>query len=267
MRLVTTALVLFFASLSAVAGPALDDDKKTPTRTTDPSIAPDTTAVPEEKVDYGFDLRVRSVHVPRFMLEWFTERAPGAASNIGIGADFVRRRGTVEIQLGFEYEHINVEQGVFIESGKSVPNNAADYILSPETSGQQFGWFTLEFTFLNHAVINKYLSFRYGGGAGLGILTGGVYRYDVACAATATNANPEPGCVPGDKFPSGTGVTSDDTNGAQEGAPVKYDTPPVFPVVNIIFGLQIHPFNKAVINVEAGIRTLPFIGLSFGYFI
>jgi hypothetical protein len=37
-------------------------------------------------------------------------------------------------------------------------------------------------------------------------------------------------------------------------------------VLNAIIGAQIHPFDKAVINFEMGIRTLPFIGMSAGYF-
>jgi hypothetical protein len=265
MRLVTTALLVSIGG-SAWAGPALTDDNKTPARTTEPTAAPDTTAVAEDKVDYGIDLRIRSVHVPQALLELFTEKAPGGASNVGFGVDFVRRRGNLELQLGFEYEHINVDEGVFIEKGKTVPGDAADYILGPNSAPENFGWFTLEFTFLNHAPINKYVSFRYGGGAGLGIMTGGVYRWDVACAAGATNANPEPGCVPGDKISSGTGHTSDDSNGAPESTPVKYGIPPVFPVVNAIIGLQIKPFDRAVINLEAGIRTLPFFGMSLGYF-
>jgi len=110
------------------------------------------------------------------------------------------------------------------------------------------------------------VAFRYGGGAGLGIITGGVYRWDVACGAGATNAMPEPGCVPGDKLSFGTGHTSDDANGAPESTPVKDNIPPVFPVVNAIIGLQIKPFDRAVINIAAGIRTLPFFGMSLGYF-
>jgi hypothetical protein len=49
--------------------------------------------------------------------------------------------------------------------------------------------------------------------------------------------------------------------------PVAYDFPPVFPVVNAIIGLQIRPTPKAVVNIEGGIRTVPFIGLSVGYFL
>jgi preprotein translocase subunit SecA len=37
--------------------------------------------------------------------------------------------------------------------------------------------------------------------------------------------------------------------------------------INAILGLQIRPTPKAVINIEGGIRTVPFIGLSVGYFL
>jgi hypothetical protein len=264
MRLATTVLLLTCGG-TAFAGAALDS---TPTRTTDPTAAPDTLATAEEKIDYGVDLRIRSVHVPTSLLELFVERAADGASNTGLGVDLVRRRGNLELQLGFEYEHVNVGQGVWINKGDNVAaGDEADYVLSPDSSGNQFGWFTIEFTFMNHAPINKYLAFRYGGGAGLGIITGELDHYNVICAAGSTNSNFEPGCVPSNKFAGngapGTGIDSDQQN---FGRFVKYDIPPVFPVVNAIIGLQIKPFEKAVINLEAGIRTLPFFGMSVGYF-
>jgi len=37
-------------------------------------------------------------------------------------------------------------------------------------------------------------------------------------------------------------------------------------VVNAIIGFQIKPTEKAVINIEGGIRTFPFFGFSGGYF-
>jgi len=262
MRLASTVLLLTFGG-TAFAGAALDDDKKTtPTRTTDPAAAPDTLAVAEEKVDYGIDLRIRSVHLPEFMLGWFVARAPGGAGNLGLGVDFVRRRGNLELQLGFEYEHINVDEGVFIEKNHTVPQDAADYLLASKDAPENFGWFSIEFTFLNHVPINKYVSFRYGFGGGIGILQGGVYRYDVQCSAGATNDNPGQACTPPQK--GGTATVVPDNGGGPE--PAKYDLPPVFPVLNAIIGAQIHPFDKAVINFEMGIRTLPFIGMSAGYF-
>ncbi len=256
----------------AVAQPATDgtspgaDDTATAAPASDPAQPAGSSTPAATKPEdpdapkYGIALRVRNVWVPNGIMELFVEHGAGGASNVGFGGELIRRKGTVELQLGFEYEHINIGEGVWVESGKNVATNpeGADYVLSPEHAPDEtnFGWFTIEFTFLNHAKINKYLAFRYGGGADIGIMTGGVYHYDiVACGPGATNDNVEP-CKPAQA--GGTGAAS--------GPPVKYDLPPVFPVVNAIVGLQIKPTDKAVINIETGIRTMPFFGVSGGYF-
>jgi hypothetical protein len=267
MRFVTTLTLLTIAATTgaAHAGAALDaPPPPPPTHTTDPTASPDSLVTAGEKIDYGIDLRLRSVHVPQALLNLFVERSAGGASNTGIGVDLVRRRGNLELQLGFEYEHINVGEGIWINKGDVVPGNDPDYILSPEHSGNQFGWFTVEFTFMNHAPINKYLAFRYGGGAGLGIVTGELDHYNMHCAAGATNANPEPACTPS-RFGGQGAYTDPDGNPSGE-QQYKYSMPPVFPVVNAIIGLQIKPTEKSVINIEGGIRTLPFFGMSAGYF-
>ncbi len=216
---------------------------------------------PPDAVEYGVALRLRSVFIPKSVVELFVDRAPGGASNVGLGVDLIRRRGTVELQLGFEFEHITPTSGVWINKGDNVASgDEADFILEPDDD--PLGWFTIEFTFLNHAVINKYVSFRYGGGAGLGILTGNLYRYDIICAPGTTNNNPEPGCKPPPP------ATSDGTGSYSQGSQtrVKYDLPPVFPVINAIIGVQFKPTDKLVINLETGIRTMPFFGTSVGYF-
>jgi hypothetical protein len=197
------------------------------------------------------------------LINLFVERSAGGSSDTGFGFDLVRRRGNLELQLGFEHETISVAPGVWINKGDNVANgDTIDYIL-PTTD---FGWYTVEFTFLNHAEINKYLAVRYGGGAGLGILTGSVKRWDTMCAAGGSNTQVDPQCIPRQVRPDGQGTTIMDNGGAPELSPVAYNLPPVFPVVNAIIGLQIRPTHNVVINVEGGIRTLPFIGISGGYF-
>lgn len=277
MRLAMTLFVLTLGA-NSWAGAALDEDKKappppagdaTPAAAATSDTAPATSS--EEPVTYGIDLRLRNVRVPRGMLGWFMNHAADGASNFGYGVDFIRRRGNLEIALGLEFEHITLGEGVYIDNGTSVPAGAVDYIIGPDhaPNGDTLGWFTIDFTFMDHVPINKYVSFRYGGGAGLGILTGALYRWDVMCGAGATNDNPGLACVPGDVsyLSNGTGHTADDQNGAPESVPAKYNLPPVFPVLNAIVGIQIKPFDKAIINIEGGIRTLPFIGISFGYFL
>jgi hypothetical protein len=273
MRLAYPALCLSYvvsvaAGDSAWAGVALDADKAPAKADQLDCSKPGneaqchTVTTPEvpQEVEYGLGVRLRSVWVPKSVLELFVDRSAGGAQNFGLGVDLTRRRGTTELQLGFEYERVNVGQGVWINKGDDVANgDEADYVLSPNSSGHQLGWFTIEFTFLNHAEITKWLSFRYGGGIGLGVIIGELDHYNVLCNG-ATNANPEPGCVP-DRF-NGT-ATYTEPGGP---TPVAYDLPPVFPVVNAILGFQLKPSDKMTINIEGGIRTLPFFGVSSSYF-
>jgi hypothetical protein len=255
------------ATSTAWAGPALDDASAQPSAAaTDPSVAANPPEDPANVVEYGLGLRLRSVHVPQSILELFLDRAAGGASNVGFGLELIRRRGTVELQLGFEFEHLTVGEGVWIDKDSNVgAGDEADYVLSPDHApdGSELGWFTIDFTFLNHAVINKYVSVRYGGGAGLGIITGGLYHFNVICNG-ATNSMPEPGCVPPTRSSDGRGSDSD---GQNFNTPQKYGLPPVFPVVNGILGVQIKPMPKLTINIEGGIRTLPFFGISAAYFL
>ena len=261
MRFATSLTLLTLLGAAGTAwGQALDDEGK-PVPTTDPAAAPTTTDT-GPKLEYGADLRIRQVFVPGWMLNLFIDKHSGGFSNTGIGVDLVRRRGNLELQLGFEFEHTQPNEGVWINSGDNVAaGDEADYLISADRAGKQLGWFTIEFTFLNHAPITDKVAIRYGGGAGLGIVTGGLQKYDVPCNG-ATNEQPEPGCVP-------AGITSPSGNVGTAGAargPNDYDLPPVFPVVNAIIGIQIRPVPKAVINIEGGIRTIPFIGMSAGYF-
>jgi hypothetical protein len=264
---------------SAAAGPALDDDKakRAPVAPAsasaedapdcskpDPRCPSSAATTDADEVQYGVGVRLRSIWLPKSVLQLFVTRAAGGAHNYGVGVDLSRRRGTTELQLGFEFEHINVGQGVWINNGDNVAmGDEADYVLGPDSttgSGNQFGWFTLEFSFLNHAEINPWLSVRYGAGLGLGVLIGEVDHYNIICGAGATNASPEPGCVP-PRF-QGTGTYSEGTETL-----VKYDLgTPVFPVVNAILGLQFKPTDRTTINLEGGIRTLPFIGVSSSMF-
>src|SRR4051794_36726536 len=113
MRLaIGLTLVLVTAATHSVwAGDTADNDKQ-PTRTTDPAASPDSLTTTEDKVTYGIDIRLRSVYTPKGLLELFVARSAGGTQNYGYGIDRVRRRGSVELQLGFEYEHITAAEGV-----------------------------------------------------------------------------------------------------------------------------------------------------------
>jgi hypothetical protein len=245
-------LSVALASGSAHAGAALDDDKR-PAADTTPEQTPDQAAAADEgEATYAVGLRLRQLWLPKGMIELFVQHAAGGASNQGVGVEFVRRRDTFELQIGLEFEHITVGKGPWLDNNKSIPADEVDYVQDGSVNGKPFGWFTIDFTFINHAPINKSLSFRYGGGAGIGILTGQVTHIDRRCA-TSDFASCE------------LGAGGTDTNG---GAVIPYDLKtPVFPVITGLIGLQYKPIDNLTINLETGIRTvLPFVGISSDYF-
>lgn len=190
--------------------------------------------------EWGLGIRLRNVRIPQAMVELFVDRATAGGSNYGIGVDLVRRKADFEVQLGVEYEKLSMDKGIWIESGKPIPENEADFV-----EFNDFGWFTLEATFLFHTPLTKILALRYGAGAGVGVLFGDVTHVDRGCESS----DPESCTI--------------ETNGGQK---IAYDLPPVMPVLNAVVGLQVRPIEKMTINVEGGIRTLPFFGVSGSYF-
>ncbi|MGE0546490.1 MAG: hypothetical protein AB7O24_03390 [Kofleriaceae bacterium] len=253
--------VISVASATAWAGPSLDEDTQGGgTSTEDATGAPATAATTPtgNEVEYGVGVRLRYMTIPKGLVELFVEHSAGGTGNVGFGIEGIRRRGSLELQVGIEFEHVTPGEGPWIKKGDDVSmGDEADYILDPENapSKAKLGWVTLEFTIVSHTKINKNFAIRYGVGGGLGILTGDLYRQDVICSG-ATNADPEPGCVP----------TTRGGSAASQSEPIKYDLPPVFPVLNALVGVQIRPIDKMVINVEGGIRTFPFFGASTAYF-
>lgn len=232
----TLALCVGFAS-EAAAQAALDDDD-----TSDDSAPAATSSLVEgPKTNIGVGLRLRNVRIPAGMLEWFIESVPGGVSNYGFGAELARRKGDFEVQFGVEYEKLTVTKGYWVEKDKPLPGATADFVRD-----DGFGWVTAELTFMYHTPIIPQLAVRYGGGAGIGILMGEVRRTDQICNTSSTES-----CM-------------DDPNAVNNDSP--YDLPPVMLVINAIVGVQVRPTNEIFINIEGGLRTVPFFGMTAGYY-
>jgi len=236
------------AALLTVAGPraasaqaALDDEDEAtaPESTETTSPAEDESA----KAHFGVGLRFRDVIVPRGLIELFVERASGGSSELGWGLELTRRKGDFEIQLAIERDTIFVTPGYWVDKGQAIPQDEPDYV----TFDDNFGWYTLEVTFLSHTAINKYVALRYGGGAGIAVITGDVRRDDAICATTDFDSctHPYPGAENVDK---------------------PYNLPPVMLIVNAIIGVQFKPTKNIYVNVEGGLRTIPFFGIAGGYY-
>ncbi|MCA9678472.1 MAG: hypothetical protein H6709_19310 [Kofleriaceae bacterium] len=239
-----TLAALFGAALVSHAGvasaqAALDDDD-TPVAATDTST---TTSLEADNAPHvGVGLRLRSVKVPEGLLELFVEDAPGGSSELGYGLEVARRKGNFEVQFGIEYDKIYVREGNWLDKGDMLPQDEVDHV-----KFDGFGWITAEVTFLNHTPIIKQLAIRYGGGAGIGIIKGEVRRTDYVCTSTDI----EDSCS---EKPGAENVNN------------PYDIPPVMLIVNAIIGVQITPVDHVFINIEGGLRTVPFFGASAGYY-
>jgi hypothetical protein len=207
----------------------------------DDDVAPAPAAATDEEdpnaAKFGAGLRLRYTFIPTGIIEAFVERAEGGHSNVGFGVEGIRRRGNLEISFGLEYEKLEGDSGIWIDNDLS-----ADLV---EYDG--FGWLTFDFTFTWHTKLHDFVSIRYGGGAGLGIIMGDVLQTDYVCTP-ADNAG---SCAP---------EVGGDVRAPNE------DIPPVFPVVNMLAGLQITPTDKIAINIEGGIRTVFYFGTGVAYY-
>lgn len=236
VTLAAAALALGAGAAVAHAQAALDDDDSS-----SPSTTTSTAVATGEKTNVGVGFRLRNVRVPQGLIEVFVQRAPGGASNVGFGLEVSRRKGQFEVQLGLEYEKISIDKGIWVENGDNIPTDEPDYV-----EFDNFGWVTAELSFLYHTPIIPQLSVRYGGGAGIGVLTGDVLRTDYRCTTASLDSCMESPTAENVKKP--------------------YDLPPVMLVVNAIVGVQIRPTDEIFINVEGGLRTIPFFGTTAGYY-
>jgi hypothetical protein len=197
----------------------------------------------DEKKDdakLGFGVRMRYIHIPKQAIELFVERSAGSGSHPGIGFELIREKGDMAITLGFEYESIAPRDGIYIEKGDTIPEDAVD-----DVEFKDFTWVSADISFIGQQkIVGDVLALRYGAGLGVGYIMGDMLRTDATCL-------------------------SDDVESCQRvpGAPSEpeKDLPPVFPIVNVLMGLQVRPFANVAINIEGGIRTVPFVGTTVAF--
>ncbi len=195
--------------------------------------------------EYGVGARFRMIYVPTLILELFVDEASSRILQPGFGLELARRKRNVEVVLGVEFERATPDDGFWLgkDQDPNAPGETPDYL---EFDG--LGWISADVAVRWTAPFNDKLAFRYGAGLGLGVVLGEVLQTDTTCAPGTDDITQD--CMP-------------DTvaaEGRQLDEPA--DLPPVFPVVELLIGLQWRPAPKVTINLDAGIRTAPFAGLS-----
>ncbi|MBT8492303.1 MAG: hypothetical protein KJO07_04520 [Deltaproteobacteria bacterium] len=219
----------------AQAQAALDDDGL-PT----PAAAAD--AVDPEAPRYGVQVRGRFMFLPKGLVEIAVDEAPSGMFEPGFGVDFIRRKGNFELVVGFGYDRIRTDEGLFLEKGDQPPAESPDYVVF-----DGLGWITGEVLFMWHTQLHEMVHLRYGGGFGLGLIVGDALQTDTVCTGASTST-----CTP---ITSGPGQIDDPA-----------DIFPIWPVVNFRGGVQVRPNDDITINFDLGLRTAFFFGMSAGYY-
>lgn len=234
------------AGLWALASPAaafgqgliLDDDD-------DDSPAVTASAQAEPGASLGIGLRVRQIFMPKAMIELFVEEMPGTTSQTGFGLEFIREKGNFAFVLGVEYESLAAAEGLWLDKGDSLDRGDEPDLVEFE----DFGWVGVDATFLWQSRLTSWFALRYGAGIGIGYFLGEVLRSDRACPdgeLDLAQCGPSPAPSMADRTPED-------------------DIPPVFPIINVVLGAQFRPIENIAINIEGGLRTVPFVGTSVAY--
>ncbi len=227
-------------------GVALDDDDLAP--------AIEEEAAPREDngARLGAGLRLRQVHVLRGVLELFFGEVPGNESHIGFGAEFIRKKGNMQFIIGVEYERLDAATGLWLEKGEEnrPPEGEPDLV-----EFDNFGWVGVDFNFMWHTRLASIVHLRYGAGLGIGLVLGEVLRTDFGCPTAELTLDGPNSCD--------QDLTTAENPKVNE---PEDDIPPVFPIVNMVVGLQLQPTDSLAINIEGGIRSLfPFVGTSVSF--
>ena len=196
-----------------------------------------------DAVRHGIGLRLRYVFVPKGLIQLFMEEAAGGMGNPGYGIEYVRRKKNFEISVGIEYDKLSGTEGYYVESGGSATQpGTVDFV-----EFDNLAWVTIDASFVYLHPLSKWVSLRYGGGIGLSVVSGEVIKTDANCGGTTTESCSK------DLNPGG------DLNSKQD----FFRFPPVF---NLIGGVQITPARNVAINIELGMRTVFYTGITGQYF-
>ena len=239
-----------------------DDGDEETTPAADPEAAPATETPPEEggtlvkqsnKRKWGVGARLRYVFVPQAMLNLFLQHST-SMNSVGFGAEVVGRKGDSDIVFGIEYDGASPDNGLYQDkgddpglcnSGNGDQGKCPDY-----TRFDGLGMIGLDASFIWHANLSSKVQLRYGGGLGIGIVTGAMYKTKMKCPAGTTNGDLDDPNACGD--PKTNFVTPEAKS---------EDVPPVVPIINALIGARFLISDNLAVNVETGFRDLFYLGM------
>ncbi len=207
-----------------------------------PAIASGQPVAEERSVFYGAGVRFRGLFVPQSWFERFVAIAPSGISKPELGIEVVRRRGNFDATIGLALATISPDDGIWVDDFDDPDDNPSLI----EFEG--FSWIALDVNVIWKRPLSPKTALRYGLGIGLGIMMGDILETDSVCSGTRFDVTD---CT---QAPNATAVRK------------PLDVPPVVPLMNAILGFQYAPSPQVAINLDGGVHTTLFIGISVDFF-
>ncbi len=190
---------------------------------------------------YGFGVRFRGLFVPSTLLERFADVVPSGISKPELGVEAVRRKGNFETVVGLAWANISTDDGIWVDDLNDPDDNPSLI----EFDG--FSWIALDINAIWKKPLRQDVALRYGLGIGVGFMMGDVLETDYVCS--------------GNQFTLDACTQSADATAIRK----PLDLPPVVPIMNAILGLQYAPSDQVAINLDAGLHSALYVGVSVDF--
>ena len=204
---------------------------------------------------YGLGLRTRWISVPSWLLGIFTKQNK-PLSSYSVGLEGFRRHGDVDFVLGVAWQSLSPPDGNWLGTGKN-PAVDTDFV-----QFKGLGAISIDAAFILRKELSQYVTFHYGGGLGLGIITGKMLRTSDGTAGCANSPGDVTKCYPV-LVPPCTGPCTESQLAASEGGTdssargsrfTDGNIPPVYPIINLLtgFDFRIPSVDGLEVKVEGG---------------
>lgn len=211
---------------------------------------------------YGLGVRARWVSVPSFLLGTFLSQSK-ALSSYTVGLEGIRRHGDFDFVLGVAWQSLSPPDGNWLGKGKN-PATDTDYV-----QFRGLGAVSIDAAFIRRNELSQYVTFHYGGGLGLGIVTGKMLRTSDGTSGCSTSPGDVTKCYPNLAPPCSSGPCSESQLAASSGTTdtpergsrfTDGNIPPVYPIINLLTGLDFR-----IPNAD-GLELKVEVGYFFPYF-
>lgn len=188
-------------------------------------------------VHYGLGVRGRWATVPSWLLGIFLQEKQ-SLSSYAVGLEGFRRSGSFDLVLGVGWQALSPPDGNWLGKGKN-PREDTDYV-----QFRSLGAVSVDVAFISRTELNPYVFLHYGGGIGIGIITGKMLRTSDGSPGCQTAPGDVTKCYPIICTQNGCSETTlANSEGQPDGpqSPSRFkdpDVPPVYPIVNLITGLD-----------------------------